>query len=101
MCGYELELSVLAAAQLRELRAFERLQVVQTLRRELVHEPAKPTRRRKMLEGAKPPFEAVPPIRRLRVGEIRVFYDVAEDNKKVFGRAIRRKPPHQTTEEIP
>ncbi len=53
-----------------------------------------------MLEGLAPSFEAVPPIWELRVGEYRIFYDVDEDEKKVYVRAIRRKPPHKTTEEI-
>jgi mRNA-degrading endonuclease RelE of RelBE toxin-antitoxin system len=34
------------------------------------------------------------------VGEYRVFYDVGEVERVVYVRAIRRKPPHRTTEEI-
>ncbi len=41
----------------------------------------------------------VPPIWELRVGEFRIFYDVAEEERKVYVRAVRRKPPHKTTEE--
>ena len=82
------------------MKAGERAEVARAILAELSHEPTKATKRRKLLEGLAPPFEAKPPIWQLRVGEMRVFYDVDEDEKKVFVRAIRRKPPHKTTEEI-
>ena len=47
-----------------------------------------------------PPFEAVPPVWQLRIGDHRVFSDVDSVHKKVFVRAVRRKPPHLTTEQI-
>jgi mRNA-degrading endonuclease RelE of RelBE toxin-antitoxin system len=47
-----------------------------------------------------PPWTAEPPIWELRVGEYRVFYDVSPEAKVVYVRAVRRKPPHRTTEEI-
>jgi mRNA-degrading endonuclease RelE of RelBE toxin-antitoxin system len=53
-----------------------------------------------MLVGLSPPWEYVPPIWELRVGEHRVFYDVDEEAMVVIVRAIRHKPPHKTTEEI-
>lgn len=45
-------------------------------------------------------WDAVLPVRELRVGECRVFYDVDEAEQRVTIRAIRRKPPHSTTEDI-
>ena len=36
----------------------------------------------------------------LRVGECRVFYDVAVDDDVIYVRAVRRKPRGATTEEI-
>ncbi|MGB4781205.1 type II toxin-antitoxin system RelE family toxin [Candidatus Methylomirabilis sp.] len=54
----------------------------------------------KMLVNLVPPWDAVPPIWELRVGEYRVFYDVSEEDKTVFVRAIRRKLPGKGTEEI-
>jgi mRNA-degrading endonuclease RelE of RelBE toxin-antitoxin system len=42
----------------------------------------------------------VQPVWELRVGEYRVFYDVDEVGGQVVVRAVRRKPPHKTTEEI-
>lgn len=53
-----------------------------------------------MLVGLIPPFEATPPVWELRVGQPRVYYDIDEAQKKVYVRAIRRKAPHKTTEEI-
>ena len=46
------------------------------------------------------PFDAVPPIWQLSVGDVRVFYDIDETDKVVYVRAIRRKPPGKTTKEI-
>ena len=48
-----------------------------------------------------PPLEHVPPIWQLRIGDHRAFYDVDEVTRVVFVRAVGRKPPHATTEEIP
>jgi hypothetical protein len=53
------------------------------------------------LAGLIPPFEAVAPVWQLSVGEHRIFYDVSADAEKVHVRAVRRKPAHRTTEEIP
>ncbi len=58
------------------------------------------TKQIKRLRKLVPPFAAVPPIWQLRVGDYRVFYDVDETENRVFIRAVRRKPPHRTTEEI-
>ena len=44
-----------------------------------------------------PPLELCPPIWQLRIGDHRVFYDVDEGERRVFVRAVRRKPPHRTT----
>jgi len=51
------------------------------------------------LVGLVPPWEHVPPVWELRIGEYRVFYDIDEKAKLVMVRAIRHKPPHKTTEE--
>jgi mRNA-degrading endonuclease RelE of RelBE toxin-antitoxin system len=34
------------------------------------------------------------------VGKFRVFYDLNEDDKVVVVRAVRKKAPHATTEDI-
>ena len=62
--------------------------------------PARETRNRKILRGLTPPWEHLPPVWELRVNEYRVFYDVDEAAGQVVVRAVRRKPPHKTTEEI-
>ena len=53
-----------------------------------------------MLMGLVPPWDAVPPVWELRVGDFRVFYDLDKNDRYVFVRAVREKPPHRTTEEI-
>jgi mRNA-degrading endonuclease RelE of RelBE toxin-antitoxin system len=82
------------------LRVADRRRVLDTIERRLRVEPARENRHRKVLFGLKPPFDAVPPIWQLSVGELRVFYDVDAVEKAVYVRAIRRKPPHKTTKEI-
>lgn len=97
---FSIEIGRSALDEIAALRAFDGRKVLSAIEEELSHEPARATRRRKILPGLKPPFEAVPPVWELRVGEYRVFYDVNEEEKKVYVRAGRRKPPHKTTEEI-
>lgn len=69
---YELILAAEAAGHYRRLPAFLRAQVRDALERHLRHEPARTSRSRiKRLRGmARPQY-------RLRVGDIRVYYDVA------------------------
>ncbi|MBI2899968.1 MAG: type II toxin-antitoxin system RelE/ParE family toxin [Planctomycetes bacterium] len=97
---YLLEIAGSARRELAEIRAFERTAIAREIQEQLTREPTVPTRKRKLLEGVKPTFEAKPPVWELRIGEIRVFYDVDEGTMTVFVRAIRWKPPHKTTEEI-
>jgi mRNA-degrading endonuclease RelE of RelBE toxin-antitoxin system len=57
-------------------------------------------RRRKCLIDLTPSFEYELPIWELRVGAFRVFYDVAEEEKLVHARAVRRKRLQHRTEDI-
>lgn len=100
ICVFAIEIGQGALKELGELRAFDGRRILTAIERELSHEPTKATKQRKILPDLEPPFEVVPPIWELRVGEYRVFYDVNEKEKKVYVRAVRRKPPHKTTEEI-
>ncbi len=76
------------------------VEILKAIEAQLRDLPTSETRNRKQLRGLVPPFEAVPPIWELRVGDYRVFYDVDEIEYRVYVRAIRRKPPHKRTEEI-
>ena len=89
-----------ATDDLFSVRAYDRQMLRDAIAVQLAHAPLVPTRQRKMLRNLAPPFEAIPPIWQLRVGEFRVFYDVDEAAHRVHVRAIRRKPDHQHTEEI-
>lgn len=97
---YTIEFSEDAENELADLRAFDQRSVLDAIEERLSHEPCKENRNRKMLPGIVPPFDAEPPIWELRVGEYRVYYDVNEENRVVYVRAIRRKPPHKRTEDI-
>lgn len=82
------------------LSAYHRVQVIEAIETQLQDAPTTPTRNRKLLVNLIPPWTAEPPIWELRVGEYRVFYDVSEAEETVYVRAVRRKPPRRTTEEI-
>ena len=88
------------ADDLAGLRAFDRNQILDRIEEQLSHQPTQETRNRKPLVGLIPPWDHVPPIWELRVGEHRAFSDVDEGEGRVAVRAIRPKPPGKTTEEI-
>ena len=85
---------------LKGLRAYDRRFLLDAIERQLTHTPNVATKQRKLLHHLVPPFEAIPPIWQLRVGIFRVFYDVSEEERRVYVRTVRRKPPHLKTEEI-
>jgi mRNA-degrading endonuclease RelE of RelBE toxin-antitoxin system len=97
---FALEITDSAEADLAGIRPFDGRIIMRAVETQLVREPTVATRARKALEEINPPFDAVPPVWELRVGEYRVFYDVNEEQKRVFVRAVRRKPAHRTTEDI-
>ena len=97
---YAIEFSAGVLDDLSALRAFDRRRILDRIEEQLSNDPLRVTRRRKILIGLVPSFEAVPPIWQLAVGEYRVFYDVSEERRTVYVRAVRHKPPHRMTEEI-
>ncbi len=97
---YRIRFAASVVSDLEKLRAGERQRILDDVRRRLSHQPTRPTKHVKELRKLVPPFEAVPPIWQLRTGDYRVFYDVDVDERQVVVRAVRRKPPHRTTEEI-
>ena len=97
---YEIVFAAGVRRDLKRLRPFDRGQVIDEIESQLARSPGKATTKRKVLHNLVPPFEAVPPVWQLRVGDLRVFYDVDEDERMVFVRAVRHKPGHKTTEEI-
>jgi mRNA interferase RelE/StbE len=77
--AYEIVFAPQAAGDLRALSARHRAEVTDALERHLRHEPTKTSRSRiKKLRGLRRPQY------RLRVGEIRVFYDVTGNAVEVL-----------------
>jgi len=94
---------VVATAAKRELdamRAFEQRQVRGAIDASLLFEPGSSTRKRKKLGVIEAGFEYDPPLWELKVGELRVFYSVDENERTVSIVAVRRKPPQMTTQEV-
>ena len=85
---------------LKRIPLFYRNRILDAIEIQLTNTPDAPTKNRKLLENLITPWEAVPPIWELRVGEYRVFYDVSEEEAVVYIRAIRRKPRGKRTEDI-
>jgi mRNA-degrading endonuclease RelE of RelBE toxin-antitoxin system len=88
------------ADDLKGLRARDRKRVLDKIEEQLRHSPMQETRNKKIVAGLKPPWKHEEPVWELRVGNLRVFYDVNEAERRVVIRAVRTKPPHRTTEEI-
>jgi len=97
---YEIRVSEDVEKDLRRIKARDRRRILDTMEEQLSHEPSVETKNRKILVNLIPPFETVPPVWELRVGDYRVFYDVDEGDEVVYVRAVRRKPPQRTAEEI-
>src|SRR5437899_9477433 len=97
---YAIEYAEGVADDLRSLRAHERTRVLDTIMEQLTYDPTQETRNRKPLVGLKPPWDQDEPVWELRRGTFRVFYEVDDVGKRVIVHAVRRKLPHQTTEEI-
>ena len=79
---------------------FHRNKVLADVESQLTHQPAAPSRNKKLLVNLIPPWEATSAIWELRTGEYRTFYDVDEKKREVYIRAVRRKPHGKTTEDI-
>jgi mRNA-degrading endonuclease RelE of RelBE toxin-antitoxin system len=89
-----------AADEIRGLEAYYQRRILAEIKTHLTRTPTVRTNRRKPLLNLSHPWEAVPPIWELRVGDYRVFYEVAETDHLVRVLAVRRKPPGKRTEEI-
>lgn len=95
----EIRWEVSAIRDMKVLRASARPRIVNEVKEQLAHEPEKPSRRRKVIDGLKPPWSVeIGSFWQLSVVPYRVFYTV--EKGVVTVRAIRRKPPGVTTEEI-
>ena len=97
---FEIRFSTGAVGDLKKIRVHDRTRVLDELEGQLSGQPKVLSRNRKILVDLVPPFEVHPPVWELRIGDYRVFYDVDQEQQQVHIRAIRRKPPHATTEEI-
>lgn len=66
---FTIEYAESVGRDLLQLRAYDRRSVLDAIEKQLAHEPLLETRRRKPLRGLIPPWEHVPPIWELRLGE--------------------------------
>jgi mRNA-degrading endonuclease RelE of RelBE toxin-antitoxin system len=78
--AYEIRFSDEADGHVAAFKARLRARLFDAVDRQLQHEPTKETRNRKPMDREKKPFIAP---WELRVGEMRVFYDVEEEPQQV------------------
>ena len=77
--SYDIILSPVALRDFRALSAFERVQVRDAMERHLRHEPTRTSRSRiKRLRGLRKPQY------HLRIGDLRVFYDVVDHRVEIL-----------------
>jgi prevent-host-death family protein len=81
ICVYEVRFAASVVGDLKKLRAAERRRILDEVQKKLSQQPTRLTKQIKQLRKLVPPFEAVPPIWQLRVGDYRVFYDVDRETK--------------------
>ena len=92
---YEIAFSEGVEKDLKKIRVYDRNIILGAVEKQIAHTPNVETKKRKMLVSLIPPFEPAPPIWELRVGEYRVFYNVDEGERKVYGRAVRKNASPQ------
>ena len=97
---YRILFSAGVEEDLENIRPFHRNRILDQIEESLTHQPTAPSRNRKLLVNLLPPWEATSVVWELRSGDHRIFYDVDEVNRVVHIRAIRKKLPGKTTEEI-
>ncbi|MCX5867866.1 MAG: type II toxin-antitoxin system RelE/ParE family toxin [Proteobacteria bacterium] len=97
---FEIRFARSVGKDLEKLPVFYQNIIMDKIKENLSYEPSIPSKNRKILINLIPPWDAVPPIWELRVGNYRVFYDVSESEKTVYVRSILKKSGGKTTEDI-
>ncbi len=97
---FAIEYDAEAVDDLGAMRQVDRAKVIKAIDVHLPHQPMVETRNRKLIRGQKNPWNEKEEFWELRVESWRVFYDVFVDDEMVTVYAIRKKPPHATTEEL-
>ena len=100
ICVYGLRFATDVEDDLKRVRVHDRRRILDSIEIQLSHQATVSTKNRKILVDLTPTWAANPPIWELRVGAYRVFYDVDEDRREVYVRAVREKPPDKRTEDI-
>jgi hypothetical protein len=97
---FRIEFSRVSKLEFEALRVFDQRRVLDAMKGKLSIDPDVETRDKKCLGTEAANFPYVPPLWELKVGGIRVFYEVERDSAMVYVHAVRRKPPDKTTAEV-
>ncbi len=94
--AYEIRVTTEALEDLAALRAFDRSKARSAILQHLSHQPTRTSRSR--IKRMTPPYWSQ---FRLRVGDLRVYYDVDEDASMVFVLRVLTKGSGATPQESP
>jgi len=97
---YAIRFALSIVKDLKRLSPYHRNVILEAITTRLSHEPTSPAKHRRLLVNLIPPWDVVPPVWELRVGEFRVLYDVSRTERTVHVRAIRKKLSGKRTKEI-
>ena len=73
MAAFAIEVTRTATRNLNAIQVYVRRRIMDAIEEQLTSQPEVKTRNRKRIDDAAPPFEHVPPLWELRVGEYRVY----------------------------
>jgi len=81
---YEVKYAEDVSKDLKELTAFKRKEILDRIHQELLNEPTRETRNKKVLADVEPPWPFKEPLRELRVGDYRVLYEFDAESGRLF-----------------
>jgi mRNA interferase RelE/StbE len=93
---YEIRYADTAVEDIRGLRAFERAKIVDGIELHLTHQPTLVSKSR--IKAMTQPFWSQ---YRLRIDDVRVYYDVSENDRLVNVLRVLKKTTEQTPEKSP
>jgi hypothetical protein len=99
--AFVIEFSDASDRDMQRLRVFDQRRVAEAIGTQLTQRPNVETRNIKCLGWhMTADFDFIPPLWELRVGNLRVFYEVDEAENIVYVHVVRYKPPGATTAEV-
>jgi mRNA-degrading endonuclease RelE of RelBE toxin-antitoxin system len=97
---YNIEFSPSSRRDYDKLRAYDKRRTVDSVEKHLTTEPLVESKNRKCLGREPANFDYASTLWELRIGPIRVYYEVDQNRNVAYILAVRLKPPNKTTREV-